>query len=231
MAALPNAAYSPEEYLALDRAAEFKSEYHAGEILAMAGASENHDTIAVNVLTELRSRLKGGPCRPFSSDMRVHIPAADRYTYPDVTVVCGERQFADGRRDVLLNPTLVVEVLSRTTEAYNRGEKAAAYRRLPSLEEYLLIAQDRPHVEQYTRQPDGRWLLSEAEGLQAIVHLPSIGAGLALSEVYGVLRARMAERLLEVGHGGGVVREPEAGGGDGLRSGGARVRDFCGSPS
>ena len=184
MSALPKAVYTPEEYLALDREAEFKSEYHAGEIFAMAGASENHDMIAVNVLTELRAQLRGGPCRPFSADMRVQIPEADRYTYPDVTVVCGERQFADGRRDVLLNPTLVVEVLSPSTEAYNRGDKAKAYRQLASLREYLLIAQDRPHVEQYTRQADGRWLLSEADQLEAVVHLASIRCDLTLADVY-----------------------------------------------
>jgi len=184
MAALPKTFYTPEEYLALDRAAEFKSEYHAGEIFAMAGGSENHDTIIVNVTVSLGSQVRGGPCRLSTADMRVQIPEADRYTFPDVTVVCGERQFADERRDVLLNPTLVVEVLSRTTEAYNRGEKAKAYRQLASLQEYLLIAQDRPHVEQYKRQPDGRWLLSEADDLGAVVHLPSIGCDLALADVY-----------------------------------------------
>jgi Uma2 family endonuclease len=184
MSALPKAVYTPEEYLALDREAEFKSEYHAGEIFAMAGASENHDMIAVNVLADLRARLRGGPCRPFSADMRVQIPEAARYTYPDVTVVCGERQFADGRRDVLLNPTLVVEVLSPSTEAYNRGDKAQAYRQLASLQEYLLIAPDRPHVEQYTRQADGRWLLSEAHQLAAVVRLASIRCDLSLADVY-----------------------------------------------
>src|SRR5438094_8853924 len=101
----------------------------------MAGASENHDTITVNVTVSLGSQVRGGPCRLSTADMRVHLLEADRYTYPDVTVVCGERQFADGRRDVLLNPTLIVEVLSPTTEAYDRGEKAAAYRRRESLQE------------------------------------------------------------------------------------------------
>src|SRR5439155_1172548 len=184
MSVLPKAVYTSEEYLAVDREAEFKSEYHAGEIFAMAGASENHDTITVNVTVLLGSQVRGGPCRLSTADMRVRIPAADRYAYPDVTVVCGERQFADGRRDVLLNPTLVVEVLSPSTEAYNRGEKAAAYRQLASLQEYLLIAQDRPHVEQYTRQPDGRWLLSETDDMAAAVHLPSIGCDLALADLY-----------------------------------------------
>ena len=184
MSALPKAVYTPEEYLALDREAEFKSEYHAGEIFAMAGASENHDTITVNVTVSLGSQVRGGPCRLSTADMRVHLPEADRYTYPDVTVVCGERQFADGRRDVLLNPTLVVEVLSPSTEAYNRGDKAKAYRQLASLQEYLLIAQDRPHVELYTRQADGRWLLSEADQLEAVVHLASIRCDLTLADVY-----------------------------------------------
>jgi Uma2 family endonuclease len=184
MAALPQSYYTPEEYLALDRAAEFKSEYHAGEIFAMAGGTEPHDTCIVNVTISLGSQLRGGPCRLFSADMRVHIPVADRYTYPDVTVVCGERQFADGRRDILLNPTLVVEVLSPSTEAHNRGDKAQAYRQLASLQEYLLIAQDRPHVEQYTRQPDGRWLLSEADQLDAAIRLSSLGCDLKLADVY-----------------------------------------------
>src|SRR5205085_5736773 len=119
MAALPKTFYTPEEYLALDRAAEFKSEYHAGEIFAMAGASEEHNVISLNVATEFRIRLRGGPCRPFSADMRVSLGEAELYAYPDVVVVCGERQFGDGRRDVLLNPTLIVEVLSPTTEAYD----------------------------------------------------------------------------------------------------------------
>lgn len=189
MAALPEKRfYTPEEYLALDRAAACKSEYHAGEIFAMAGGSDSHDTIIVNLTVSLGTQVRGGPCRLSTADMRVHIPGADRYTYPDLTVVCGERQFADGRRDVLLNPTLVVEVLSPTTEAYNRGEKAQAYRQLPSLQEHLLIAQDRPHVEQYTRQPDGRWLLSEADDLAAVLHLASIGCDLALADVYEGVR-------------------------------------------
>jgi Uma2 family endonuclease len=184
MAALPKVVYTSEEYLALDRAAEFKSEYHAGEIFAMAGASEEHNIISLNVASELRVRLRGGRCRPFSADMRVSVGGADLYAYPDVVVVCGERQFADGRRDVLLNPTLIVEVLSPTTEAYDRGGKFEGYRHLESLQEYLLIAQDRAHVEQYTRQPDGRWLLAEAGGLAAVLHLPSIGCDLALADVY-----------------------------------------------
>jgi len=184
MSAAPKLRYTPQEYLAIDRAAEFKSEYFAGEMVGMAGASENHNIITVNLASELRTRLRGGPCRPFSTDMRVSAGAGDLYFYPDVVVVCGERRFADERRDVLLNPTVIAEVLSPTTEADDRGDKFEGYRRLESLHEYVLVAQDRPHIEHFTRQEEGRWLLSEVDGMEAVLHLASIGCGLPLNEVY-----------------------------------------------
>jgi Uma2 family endonuclease len=184
VSALLKSLYTPEEYLELDRAAEFKSEYVAGEICAMAGASEEHNVITVNAAAELRKRLRGGPCRPFSGDMRVSIGAADMYVYPDVLVVCGERQYTGDRRDTLLNPSVIIDVLSPTTEAFDRGDKFAGYRRLDSLKEYVLIAQDRPHVELYTRQPDGRWLLSEVDGLLEALELSSLKCGLPLAEIY-----------------------------------------------
>lgn len=184
MSALAKTLYSPEEYLELDRAAAFKSEYVAGEIFAMAGASEEHNIITVNVTVALGTQLRGGPCRPFSADMRVSIGAADMYVYPDVLVVCGERQYTGDRRDILTNPTMIVEVLSPGTEAFDRGDKSAGYRQLVSLKEYVLIAQDRPHVELYSRQPDGRWLLSEVDGLEARIELQSVGCHLDLAEVY-----------------------------------------------
>lgn len=184
MSAAPKIRYTPEEYLAMERQAPFKSEYHAGEIFAMAGASVTHNIITLNVATQLRVQLRGGPCRPFAADMRVRVGPADLYAYPDVAVVCGERRFADEQRDVLLNPTVIVEVLSPGTEEYDRGDKFAGYRHLESLQEYLLVAQDRPRVEQYTRQADGQWRLSEAAHLDAVMHLSSLAADLALSEVY-----------------------------------------------
>ena len=184
MSTSPQICYTPEEYLALDRQASFKSEYYAGKIVAMAGTGEKHNIIRLNLAAALASQLRGGPCRPFVADMRVRIGPADLYVYPDVAVVCGERRFADQQRDVLLNPTVTVEVLSQGTEAYDRGDKFTGYRQLESLQEYLLVAQDRPHVEQYTRLRDGRWLLSEAAHLEAVIHLPSLAADLALSEVY-----------------------------------------------
>jgi Uma2 family endonuclease len=176
--------YTPEEYLALERQAQCKSEYYAGEIFAMAGASRWHNLIVANVVSELRSQLKGRPCTTYPSDMRVKISPTGLYTYPDVIVVCGEAQFEDSQQDTLLNPTLIVEVLSESTEAYDRGGKFAHYRKLASLMEYVLIAQTKPHIEQYTRQTDNRWLLAETDSLHGTVHLPSIGCQLALAEVY-----------------------------------------------
>jgi Uma2 family endonuclease len=184
MSAAPKLRYTAEEYLEIDRSAEFKSEYVAGEIFAMAGGSENHNTITFNLSGLLHSQLHGGPCRGFAGDMRVSAGEGEMYVYPDVGVVCGERRFVDERRDVLLNPAVIVEVLSPTTEAFDRGDKFEGYRRLKSVHDYLLVAQDRPHIEHYTRQSDGRWLLSEAGGLETEITLPSIRCTLRLSEIY-----------------------------------------------
>jgi Uma2 family endonuclease len=176
--------FTPEEYLALEREAQCKSEYYAGEIFAMAGASRWHNLIVANIISELRSQLKGRPCTTYPSDMRLKVCPTGLYTYPDVTVVCGEAQFEDNQQDTLLNPTLIVEVLSDSTEAYDRGGKFAHYRKLASLMEYVLIAQTKPHIEHYVRQPDNRWLLAEADSLHDTLHLPSIDCRLALVEVY-----------------------------------------------
>lgn len=177
----------PEEYLAFERRSEEKHEYLAGEAFAMTGASREHNLIVTNVVAELRQQMKGRPCQVYPNDMRVKVDASGLYTYPDVAVVCGEARFEDEQVDTLLNPTLIVEVLSDSTEAYDRGEKFEHYRKLPSLAEYLLIAQDRPHVEQYVRQADGHWLLAEWHGREATARLPSIDAALALVEVYDKL--------------------------------------------
>ena len=176
--------FTPEEYLALERQAPYKSEYYAGEIFALAGASRWHNLIVTNVLREVSLQLKGRPCAAYPSDLRVKVDPAGLYTYPDVTVVCGEARFEDAQQDTLLNPTLIVEVLSDSTEAYDRGGKFAHYRKLESVQEYVLIAQTTPHIEHYVRQPDHRWLLAEADKLTDTLHLPSIDCHLALSEVY-----------------------------------------------
>lgn len=175
---------TPEEYLALERQAEYKSEYYDGEILAMTGASLKHNRITLNIGAELNLRLKSRDCQAFASDMRVHVPATGLYTYPDVVVVCGEPQLEDEHLDTLLNPTLIVEVLSKSTARYDRTGKFSDYRSIPSFAEYLLVAQDEYRVEHYAKQPDGRWLLTEYRSLEAVLELYSIQCSLSLKEIY-----------------------------------------------
>jgi Uma2 family endonuclease len=175
---------SPEEYLELERRAERKSEYFHGEMFAMSGASRRHVVIVNNLGGELRQRLKKRPCEIYSNDMRLRVAPNGLYTYPDVMVACGEPQFADDQSDTLLNPVLIAEVLSDSTENYDRGRKFEQYRTLPSLSEYVMVAQDAPRIEQYTRQPNGHWLLAETRGLNASVQLASIDCALPLAEIY-----------------------------------------------
>jgi Uma2 family endonuclease len=184
MSAAPKPFLSPEEYLARERRAETKSEYYDGEIFAVAGGSEEHSIIAVNVAGALNFRLADRPCKVYNSDMRVQVDQDGPYAYPDVSVVCGEAEFADEKRDTLLNPTVLVEVLSPTTEAWDRGGKFERYQQMASLQEYVLIAQDRPRVERYARQGDDQWLLTVAVGLERVLSLSSVGCELALAEVY-----------------------------------------------
>lgn len=176
--------YTPEEYLALEREAPFKSEYHAGEIFAMAGASPAHNIIVANLLRELGNQLKGSPCIPFASDLRVKIERTGLYTYPDVTILCGEARFDDERRDTLLNPTVIVEVLSESTKNYDRGVKFAHYRSLASLKDYLIIDQETPHAELHRPQPDGTWTIRDFDGLEMVVTLASINCEVKLAEIY-----------------------------------------------
>jgi Uma2 family endonuclease len=175
---------TPEEYLALERAAERKSEYRDGEIVGMTGASRRHSLITVNVSSELNRQLKGRPCEVHVNDLRVLIAARRLYTYPDVIVVCGEPALADRYRDILTNPTVLIEVLSPSTEAYDRGTKFEHYRTLESLREYLLVSQSRPQVDHFMREDDGPWLLSAANDLAATIVLPSIQCQLAMAEIY-----------------------------------------------
>src|SRR2546421_1084518 len=184
MSSQPTTQLTPEEYLAIERKAEYKSEYIDGEMVAMTGASRRHNLIALNVAREITQQLKGRPCEGYVSDMRVRVPSTRLYTYPDVVVVCGEPQFEDDYVDTLLNPTLIVEVLSESTELYDRGKKFGFYRTIESLAEYLLVAQDECRVEQYLKQHDGRWLLSDYRSPEDLVELSSIQCSLALKEVY-----------------------------------------------
>jgi len=174
----------PEEYLTLERKAQQKNEYLSGEIFAMGGASEKHNLIVGNVFASLHAQLKGRPCKVYSSDMRVKVSATGLYTYPDITALCGQAEFDDEQKDTLLNPDVIIEVLSKSTEGYDRGEKFAHYRKIGSLTEHVLISQDKYHIEHYIRQPDNQWLLSEADRRQDSIQLPAINCTLALTEVY-----------------------------------------------
>ena len=174
---------TPQEYLARERAAEIRSEYFHGEMFAMSGATWEHALIKDNLAAELRSQLKDGPCRAVTSDLRVKVDATGLYTYPDI-VVCGQPQFEDNVVDTLLNPTAIVEVLSESTEKYDRGGKFAHYRQLPTVQEYVLVSQDRPLVERFVRQADGSWLLTEFAGLETRLSLASVPAEVPLAEIY-----------------------------------------------
>ena len=175
---------SPDEYLRLERQAEYKSEYLNGEIFAMSGASREHNLITVNIGAEFNRQLKGKPCEAYASDMRVKVRSNGLYTYPDVIVVCGEPQFEDQEVDTLLNPTLLIEVLSQSTERYDRIAKTSYYRTIDSLQEHLLVAQHEFRVEQYLRQPNGQWSLTQYTTSDEVVQLPSIDCVLRLGDIY-----------------------------------------------
>lgn len=189
----PPSAYTIEEYLAAERAALERHEYLDGEIYEMAGESLAHGDICINLAGELYNQLRGTPCRALSKDMKVlsgpllktRRTTKGLFSYPDLVVVCGEPQFHDERRDVLLNPTVIVEVLSPSTEAFDRGEKFRRYRtHLASLTDYLLVAQTMPLVEHYRRQDRQRWELISVEGLEDSLSIASIDCTLRLTEVY-----------------------------------------------
>ncbi len=174
-----------EEYLRIERAAESKHEFLNGEMFAMSGASLAHVTIVANIVAALHGQLRATPCRVGSADLRVKVQASGLYTYPDVVVVCGAARFdAADIADTVLNPTLILEVLSESTKDYDRGGKFEHYRKLESLREYILVAQDECHVEHFVRQPDDRWLLSETNNQDDCLTLGSISSRLNVRDVY-----------------------------------------------
>jgi Uma2 family endonuclease len=182
MSALPNVRMTEAEYLAFDRASDIKHEYYRGEVFAMSGGSPEHNMICASVGATLYAQLRGRSCKTFSSDQRIKIPHMGLYTYADFTVTGDRPAFTEG--DTLLNPTLLIEVLSPSTELYDRGRKFQHYRTIDSLREYVLIAQDQPRIERYLRQDDGTWLLTDAVGLESRIELTSIDCTLALADVY-----------------------------------------------
>ena len=175
---------SAEDYLTHERSALSKSEFHDGQIIAMTGSSRKHNVIALNIAADLRSQLKKRPCETYINDMRVKALNANNYYYPDIAVVCGTPQFAeDAYMDTLLNPSVIIEVLSPSTEAYDRGEKFARYRKIDSLQAYVLVAQDQVMIERYERLGDV-WQLTETVDLNGSVNLACIGCTLSLAEIY-----------------------------------------------
>ncbi len=175
--------FTPEEYIKIERKAEYKSEYHAGQIIAMSGASRKHSLIVTNISGELYLQFKGRGCEVHTNDMRVRPNPRESYFYPDVVVVCGEPEFEDDAFDTLLNPILIVEVLSPSTAGRDRGEKFNRYKQLASLQEYLLIAQDSVHIEHYRRH-GAQWRLSNYHTLEEVLVLSSIGCKLPLHDIY-----------------------------------------------
>lgn len=201
MVANPQTGMTVEEYLAFERASETKHEYIDGEVLAMAGASFAHNLIVGNTIIGLGPQLRRGPCRVLPSDMRVLIEATGLFTYPDLTILCGQPLFGPDQPDTLLNPTALIEVLSPSTEAYDRGRKFQQYRSIPTLREYVLIAQDAYRIEHFARQEGDLWLFSEATDTEASLTLPALNCTLTLADVYagvtlpaGESGAALAER-------------------------------------
>jgi len=186
MSSLPKHRYSAEEYLALDREADYKSEYVGGDIFAMGGASPKHVLIAGNTAGELRNRLRDTNCQVYSADLRIQAELDNVYYYPDVVVVCGRPEYRDSRRDTVSNPLVIVEVLSPSTRNYDRGDKFAHYRRLDSLRDYILIDQEACHVEHFVRR-EGIWEFSEIDDCQGSLVIPTLDIAIALKEIYAKL--------------------------------------------
>jgi Uma2 family endonuclease len=184
MSAAPTIKLTPAEYLAIERKAEFKSEYYAGEMFAMAGASRQHSRARTNLSGELHGQLKESSCEIYDQDMRLRVSPTGLYTYPDIAIVCGKAEFEDTELDILLNPRAIFEVLSESTEKYDRGTKFEHYRQISSLQEYVLVSQDRPRVERFVRQADDSWKFVEISGMDATLEFTSVPARVALAEIY-----------------------------------------------
>jgi Uma2 family endonuclease len=184
MSAQPLPRLTAEEYLATERAAEIRSEYYDGVMYAMAGGSFPHSVIIGNLFGELRSALRKRGCFVVSNDLRLRVSPARVYTYPDIIAGCDPPRFADDQKDTLLNPALVIEVLSPSTEAHDRGYKFVQYRQLESLREYVLVSQSEPRIERFERQADGRWVLSEHVGMDAVCRFESVGCDVPLADIY-----------------------------------------------
>ena len=183
MSVQPQTRHTIEEYLDLERSTELKHEYYRGEVFAMGGASYAHTVVVGNLAREIGQQLKGKPCRVSPTDLRIRVGDSGLYTYPDIVVVCGPAQL-EQPGDTLINPTVILEVLSESTEAYDRGRKFELYQSIASLTDYLLVAQDTPRIEHFQRQPGGHWLYTAENRVEAGLTIASIGCELTLAEVY-----------------------------------------------
>ena len=184
MSTAPKSDLTPAEYLAIERAAETRSEYFGGEMFAMSGASRAHNTISLNIASSMNGQLAARPCEVYMSNMRVKVNAVGLYTYPDVVATCENPEFEDAEVDTLLNPQVIIEVLSKSTEAYDRGKKFENYQKLKSLKEFLLVSQTSPRVERYTRQSDNEWLLWTTGNAAGLVEIKSIDCELKLVDIF-----------------------------------------------
>lgn len=184
MSAAPKPKLTVAEYLATERRAAFKSEFYNGEMFAMAGASLAHNTITENLSVRIGGQLLGSPCRTFSSDLRVRIERTGLYCYPDLVIVCGEPQMAEEDKDTLVNPRVVIEVLSPSNERYDRRTKYQNYQQLPSVQEYVFVAQDEALCERFVHRPDGEWTHAQSIGLDAALELTSVPVAVPLADIY-----------------------------------------------
>lgn len=185
MSAVSKPKYTLEEYLELDRNSAERLEYWDGEIFSMSGVSPEHDQIESNLHFQLRARVAGRNCRVFLANLRIKVPSLPPYRYGDISALCGKPRFEPiGGVEVLTNPSLIIEVLSRSTEAYDRGDKFTNYKSIPSLSEYLLVAQLRPHLTQFVKQPDDTWLQREFNSIYDVVKLVTLKCELPLKEIY-----------------------------------------------
>ncbi|QTA93791.1 Uma2 family endonuclease [Desulfonema magnum] len=179
---------SAEEYLEMEKTAEYKNEYFQGEIFAMTGASFNHNLIVSNIIIALGSRLRNSSCFIFSGDMKIQVDEAMHYTYPDVSIVCGDIEFVGGRDDVITNPVVIFEVLSNSTKDYDRGSKFTAYRNIRSLKDYILIDQYDYHAEYFYKNEQKRWILEEFRSPGDTLKISSVAAELSLDTIYDRVR-------------------------------------------
>jgi len=177
---------SIEEYFEMERDSDERHEYQDGQILAMAGGSPEQSFIIANIVGEVRTALKGKPCRVAESNLRIRVPHRPHCVYPDASIICGPLQFdpQDDRRQTITNPRVIIEVLSPSTEAYDRGDKFTQYREIESFEEYILISQDRPNVESFLRQPDGAWSILNFTGMETTAKIRSLGIEVPMTEIY-----------------------------------------------